>query len=121
VAFLEPARNGFSIIEAARSQAFNPREIDEKFVLLGKDGRALACDPHAIAGRLKIGKTALERRSQYRGENANHLTKQLCGFRALDKEAYRRENDPFDAAMYVTLVYLVDGTENQWARLKRAA
>jgi hypothetical protein len=41
-AHIEPAGNGYSIIEACRAQGFAPREIDAQFVALGKDGRALS-------------------------------------------------------------------------------
>ena len=43
------------------------------------------------------------------------------GFRAFDKDAYRREDDLFDAEMYAALVSLGDGTEARWSRIKGAA
>ena len=42
-------------------------------------------------GDLKIGKTAFDLRTNYRGVTANHLIKQVCGFHAYDKEAYFHE------------------------------
>ena len=62
-AYVEPAGNGYAIIEAARVQGLNPREIDTKFVVLGKDNRALAAEPHVTAGRVKIGRSALLKRN----------------------------------------------------------
>jgi len=62
-----------SIIEAARAQGLNPNEIDTKCVSLGKDGRALAVEPHVTGGRVKLARAALEKRSSYRGNVANHL------------------------------------------------
>ena len=118
-AYVEPAGNGYAIIEAARVQGLNPREIDTKFVVLDKDDRAPAVEPHATAGRVKIGRSALEKRSSYRGVMSNHLTRQVTGFRAFDKDAYRREDDLYDAAMYSVLASLGDGTEFRWSRLKR--
>ena len=76
-------------------------------------------EPHATGGRVKIGRSALDKRSSYRGVVANHLTRQVTGFRAFDKDAYRREDDLFDAAIYAVLVSLGDGTEMRWSRLKR--
>jgi hypothetical protein len=119
-AHIEPAGNGYSLIEACRAQGFAPHEIDAKYVGLGKDGRALAVEPHATGGRVKLGRSALDRRTNYRGVVANHLVRQVTGFRAFDKDAYRREDDLFDAAMYAVLVSLGDGTEARWSRLKRA-
>jgi hypothetical protein len=120
-AHIEPAGNGYSLSEACRAQGFAPHEIDAKYVSLGKDGRALAVEPHASGGRVKLSRSALEKRSNYRGVVANHLVRQVTGFRAFDKDAYRREDDLFDAAMYAVLVSLGDGTEARWSRLKRAA
>jgi hypothetical protein len=120
VAHIEPAGNGYEIIEAARVQGLNPREINTKYVSAGKDARALMVEPHAGAGRLKIGRAAFDKRSNYRGILANHLTKQVTGFRAFDKDAYRREDDLYDAAMYAALVSLGDGNEGRWSRLSRA-
>ena len=118
-AYVEPAGNGYAIIEAARAQGLSPREIDAKFVTLGKDNRALAAEPHVTAGRVKIGRSALDKRSSYRGVTGNHLTRQVTGFRAFDKDAYKREDDLLDAAVYSVLVSLGDGTEMRWSRLKR--
>jgi hypothetical protein len=120
-AHIEPAGNGYSVIEASRAQGFAPHEIDAKFVSLGKDGRALAVEPHVTSGRVKLSRSALDKRTNYRGVVANHLVRQVTGFRAFDKDAYRREDDLFDAAMYAVLVSLGDGTEARWSRLKRAA
>jgi hypothetical protein len=118
-AYIEPAGNGYAVIEAARAQGLNPREIESKYVVAGKDGRALMAEPHATGGRVKIGRSALDKRSSYGGMLANHLTRQLTGFRAFDKDAYRREDDLFDAATYSMLVSLGDGTEMRWSKLKR--
>ena len=118
-AYIEPAGNGYAIIEAARVQGLNPREIDTKYVAAGKDARALMVEPHAAAGRVKIGRPAFDKRSSYRGVMANHLVRQVSGFRAFDRDAYKREDDLYDAAMYAALVSLGDGTEMRWSRLKR--
>jgi hypothetical protein len=117
-AHIEPAGNAPSIIETARLSGFVPTEISTDFVKLGKDGRALAVEPHASQGRLKIGTTAFEKRESYRGVTANHLVRQVTGFRAFDKDSYRREDDLFDAAMYAALVSIGSGIEARWARLR---
>jgi hypothetical protein len=83
-------------------------------------GERLAVEPHATGGRVKLSRSALDRRTNYHGVVADHLVRQVTGFRAFDKDAYRREDDLFDAAMYAVLVSLGDGTEARWSRLKRA-
>ena len=83
----------------------------------GKDARALMVEPHSSGGRLKIGRSALDRRTLYRGVMQNHLAGQVTGFHAFDRDAYHREDDLYDAAMYAALVSLGDGTEARWSRL----
>jgi hypothetical protein len=117
-AHIEPAGNAPSIIEVAQGQGFAPKEIDNAYVALGKDNRALRVEPHVTGGRVKIGRTALEKRTNYRGVTANHLIRQMTGFKTFDKEAYKREDDLLDAAVYSVLVSLGDGTEARWLRLK---
>jgi hypothetical protein len=120
-AHVEPAGNGYSIIEACRAQGLNPREIDAKFVMLGKDNRALHAEPHVSNGRVKIGWSALDKRTNYRGVTANHLVRQVTGFKTFDDDSYKREDDLLDACVYSILVSLDDGTEARWSKLKRAA
>jgi hypothetical protein len=70
---------------------------------------------------VKISRSALDRRTSYRGVTRNHLVARVTGFRAFGKDAYKREDDLLDARMYAALVSLGDGTEMRWSRLKRAA
>ena len=113
-----PAARSHSRAATASAQGLSPREIDAKYVSAGKDAPALMLEPNSTAGRLKIGRSALDKRNNYRGMTANHLTRQVTGFRAFDKDAYRREDDLYDAAMYAALISLGDGTEARWSRLK---
>jgi hypothetical protein len=69
----------------------------------------------------EMGRSALDKRTSYRGVVANHLVRQVTGSRAFDKDAYRLVDDLFDAAMYAVLASLGDGTEARWSRLKRTA
>jgi hypothetical protein len=116
-AHIELAGNGPSLFEIAKEMSFYPHDIDSKLVSLGKDNRALAVEPHATQGRLKIGAHALDKRMSYRGLEANHLVRQVTGFKAFDKDAYKREDDLFDATTYAALVGLGDGRDQQWAAL----
>ena len=54
-AYIEPAGNGYAVIEAARAQGLNPREIDTKYVAAGKDARGAdgrtACDRRSAEDR----------------------------------------------------------------------
>jgi hypothetical protein len=120
-AWVEPAGNGFSIIETLRAQGLNPNAISANFVALGKDNRALAAEPHVTGGLVKITKSALDKRTNYRGVTANHLVRQVTGFKTFDKDSYKREDDLLDAAVYSILLSLGDGVKNRWASFGRVA
>jgi hypothetical protein len=120
-AHVEPAGNGPSVIEVCRAQGLNPREIKTEWVALGKDNRALRAEPHVTSGRVKIGRHALDKRTNYRGVTANHLVRQVTGFKTFDKDVYKREDDLLDAAVYSILLGLGDGLEARWWALRRVA
>jgi hypothetical protein len=120
-AWIEPAGNAWGIIEAARERGFCPNELDSNYVAMGKDGRAISVEPHVAQGNVKLSAHALDKRTNYRGITANHMTRQVCGFHAFDKEAYKREDDLFDAFTYSVLKGLGDGAAVRWDKLKRVA
>jgi len=119
--YVEPAGNAPSIIETCRAQGLSPVEIDSNYVSLGKDNRGLAVEPHLRSDRLKIGAHALDKRQNYRGITANHLLRQLTGYRLFDRDSFRREDDVYDAATHAALIGLGDGREEMWSKLARAA
>jgi hypothetical protein len=47
----------------------------------------LAVELHTPDGRVKLSRSALDRRTNYRGVTANHLVRQVTGFRTFDKDA----------------------------------
>ena len=100
-AHVEPAGNGYAVIEAARVQGLNPQEIDSKYVAAGKDARALMAEPHVAAGRLKIGRSALDKGTHYRGVMANHLIRQVTGFQSLRSGLLSKRRRPFGCNYYI--------------------
>jgi hypothetical protein len=45
-------------------------------------GRALAVEPHTTGDRVKVSRSSPDKRTNYRGVVANHLVRQVTGFRA---------------------------------------
>ena len=66
-AHIEPAGNGYAVIEAARAQGSIRARSTPNMSAAGKDARALMVEPHAAGGRVKIGRSALDKRTNYRG------------------------------------------------------
>jgi hypothetical protein len=120
-ALATPARTAFRLrLKSALQGQWRPgRPFEFVLATWPFSGDTLAAEADARGGRVKLSHSALDRRTNYRGVVANHLVRQVTGFRAFDKDAYRREDDLFDAAMYAVLVSLGNGTEMRWSRLKR--
>jgi hypothetical protein len=85
---------------------------------VGKDGWALAIEPHVTAGRVKFARPAYDKRMEYKGAIYNHALAQITGFRAFDKKASKRADDLADAFMYAVLRCLGDGRARGWDKIK---
>ena len=111
---------GLRLVEIAAEQRIAAHELDTQWVEWGKDGRALACEPHVTADRVRFARTAYDKRAEYRGAVYNHALAQITGFRVFDRKAAKRADDIADAFMYAVLRCLGDGRAGRWDRIKRA-
>jgi hypothetical protein len=118
--WIEKPGMGLRLLEIAGEQRIAARELDTQWVEWGKDGRALAVEPHVTNGRVRFGRSAYEKRIEYRGAVYNHALAQVTGFRVFDKKAAKRADDIADAFMYAVLRCLGDGRAGRWNRIKRA-
>ena len=98
--WIEKPGMGLRLLEVAGEQRIAAQEIKTEWVEWGKDGRALAVEPHVTKGRVKFAKTAYDKRMEYRGAAYNHALAQITGFRVFDKKAAKRADDLADAFMY---------------------
>jgi hypothetical protein len=119
--WIEKPAMGLRLLEVAAEQRIAAQEIKTEWVEWGKDGRALAVEPHVTKGRVKFAKTAYDKRMEYRGAMYNHALAQITGFRVFDRKAAKRADDLADAFVYSVLRCLGDGRAGRWDRLKRAA
>lgn len=118
---IEKPAMGLRLLELAGEQRLPATALPTDWVELGKDGRALMAEPHILGGRVKLAKTAYDKRMEFKGAVHNHLVAQLTGFRLFDRKAGKRADDLSDAAIYAVLRCLGDGRGARWERLKRAA
>jgi len=118
--WVEKPGMGLRLLEIAGEQRIAARELDTQWVEWGKDGRALAVEPHVTAGRVRFARSAFDKRMDYRGALYNHALAQITGFRVFDRQAGKRADDLADAFMYAVLRCLGDGRAGRWDRLKRA-
>jgi hypothetical protein len=118
--WVEKPGMGLRLLEIAGEQRIAAQALDTTWVEWGKDGRALAVEPHVTRGRVKFARSAFDKRMDYRGAVYNHALAQITGFRVFDRQAGRRADDLADAFMYAVLRCLGDGRAGRWDRLKRA-
>ena len=118
---IEKPAMGLRLLELASEQRIPATALPTDWVELGKDGRALMAEPHILGGRVKLAKTAYDKRMEFKGAVHNHLVAQLTGFRLFDRKAGKRADDLSDAAIYAVLRCLGDGRAGRWDRLKRVA
>lgn len=79
------------------------QEIPAARVALGKDLRALAADRRINGGVVRLTAGTFDKTSRLKGVIRNHLVSQISGFRAGDKEAWKRSDDLVDALVYGVL------------------
>ena len=118
---IEKPAMGLRLLELAGEQRIAAQEINTEWVEWGKDGRALAVEPHVTAGRVRFARSAYDKRMEYKGAVYNHALAQITGFRAFDKKASKRADDLADAFMYAVLRCLGDGRARRWDKIKRAS
>ena len=119
--WIEKPAMGLRLLELAGEQRIAAQEVNTEWVEWGKDGRALAVEPHVTAGRVKFARSAYDKRMEYKGAVYNHALAQITGFRAFDKKASKRADDLADAFMYAVLRCLGDGRARRWDKIKRAS
>jgi hypothetical protein len=118
--WIEKPAMGLRLLELAGEQRIVASALKTDWVELGKDGRALAVEPHVTAGRVKFARSTYDKRQDYRGAVYNHALAQITGFRAFNRQASKRADDAADAFMYAVLRCLGDGRARRWDRIKKA-
>jgi hypothetical protein len=116
---IEKPAMGLRLLELAGEHRIPATALPTDWVELGKDGRALMAEPHILGGRVKLAKTAYDKRMEFKGAVHNHLVAQLTGFRLFDRKAGKRADDLSDAAIYAVLRCLGDGRAGRWDRLNK--
>lgn len=105
-AWIEDAQSGSILLQAAARRDMEVHAIDSGLTGKGKDERALACSGYVHRGDVKICGEAFEKATTYKKMTANHLIKQVCGFRLNDKDAAKRADDLLDCFTYAPLISL---------------
>jgi hypothetical protein len=84
-AWIEDKVTGSVLIQQAKAKGRPAFAIDSKLTAMGKDERAIAASPYVYAGDIKIADEAFNKVKVHNRISANHLVKQVTGFRIGDK------------------------------------
>ena len=106
--FVEDAAGGSILLQKARAEGWNVYPTDSKLLAKGKDERAFTVGGQVSAGMVKISQEAFDKTQEWKGRTANHLIRQVTGFRIGDKDAYKREDDLLDCFTYGVAMGVVD-------------
>ena len=117
--WIEKPAMGLRLLELAGEQRIVATALNTEWVEWGKDGRALAVEPHVTNGRVRFARSAYDKRMDYRGAAYNHALAQITSFRAFDKKASKRADDLVDCFVYAVLRCLGDGRARRWEKIKR--
>ena len=74
---IEKPAMGLRLLELAGEQRIAAQALPTDWVEAGKDQRALMAEPHIRAGRVKLAKTAYDKRMEFKGAVHNHLVAQF--------------------------------------------
>jgi hypothetical protein len=106
-AIIEDKATGTVLIQQAanlRAKGINSPAypIDSKLTAMGKDERAIAASPYVWAGNVALTQPAFDKTKVHKRISANHLIKQVTGFRIGSKE--KDGKDLLDTFCYVVLM-----------------
>lgn len=91
-AWIEDKDSGIALIQSSKRLGLPVHAIDTKLTSIGKEGRAIAASPEFHQGHVKISKAAFDKVVIYRQQTANHLIRQVCGFRMGQKRADHKKD-----------------------------
>jgi hypothetical protein len=106
-AFIEDKASGMVLLQQGARRGWPVTPIDGKLTSLGKEERAISISGYVYQGLVKFSKTAFEKTMNYKGVTANHLRKQVVGFR-IGADRAKAEDDGLDAFCYGVSICLGD-------------
>jgi hypothetical protein len=111
--WIEDKASGTILLQQARRKIENGdyeshwivQSIDSKLTAVGKDERAISVSGYVHQGKVKLSRAAYEKTCVYKGQSANHMVKQVFGFRLGVKD---QQDDLLDTFCYGVAIALGD-------------
>jgi hypothetical protein len=102
-ALIEDKNSGTILIQQALRRKLRVQPIDSKLTAMGKDERAIDVAGYVFRGWCKFCRECFDKVVNYKGDSANHLRRQVIGYRVNNKEQVEDDlTDCFTYAMMIT-------------------
>jgi len=105
-AYIEDASSGTILLQQCAARGFSATALPAELTAAGKDQRALNASPQVYQGNVKFSCHAHDKTTSFKGQERNHMWRQVVDFRIADKEAARRADDLLDTFTYAVAVTL---------------
>jgi hypothetical protein len=102
-AYIEDKASGTILLQQSLRRGWQAHAIDSKLTAMGKDERAISVSGYVYRGMVKMSKSSYEKVTVYKGQSANHLLKQVFGFRLGVKD---QQDDLLDTFCYSIAIAL---------------
>jgi hypothetical protein len=97
-AFIEDKSSGMILLQQAQRRGLKAQAIGSKLTSVGKEERAVDVSGYVYRGWIRFGRHCFDKVVTYKGQTANHLRKQVIGYRVGLKEHV--EDDLLDCFTY---------------------
>jgi hypothetical protein len=99
---IEDKNSGTILIQQMLRRKKKVQAIDSKLTAMGKDERAVDVSGYVFRGWAKFGRECYDKVVTYKGDTANHLRRQVIGYRVNNKEQV--EDDLTDCFTYANAI-----------------
>jgi hypothetical protein len=107
-ALIEDKSSGMILLQQAQRRGIAARPIDSLLTALGKEERAINVSGYVFRKQVKFTKPCWNKIVRFKGQSANHLRKQVVGFRIGQKDVV--EDDLLDCFCYGVALMLGDAS-----------
>ena len=105
-AYIEDASSGTILLQQCATRGLPAEALPSELTAAGKDQRALNASPQIYQGYVKFSRHAHNKSTNFKGQERNHMWRQVVDFRIADKQGYKRADDLLDTATYAIAITL---------------
>lgn len=105
-AYIEDASSGTVLLQQCEARNLPAQPLPSNLTSAGKDQRAINASAAVFQGQVKFSRHAHDKTSNFKGQERNHMWRQMVDFRVADKEGYKRSDDLLDTGCYAIAITL---------------